>query len=81
MNTKEIHSEHYSGKIETIEFIEDKLTGEQYLGYLLGNITKYLSRYNKNGSKLSDLQKAYTYLGWAIEFKKNEANAIKRNCR
>lgn len=49
------------GGIETIDFIKAKLTAEQFEGYLLGNVIKYLSRYrHKNG--LEDLQKAGWYL-------------------
>ncbi len=49
---------HYgSGKIECIEYIEDFLTREEYVGYLRGNIAKYLHRWRyKNG--LEDLKKA-----------------------
>lgn len=56
------HPEHYTaGGIETIDFIEAKLTHEQFVGYLTGNIIKYMARYqNKNG--LQDLQKANWYL-------------------
>lgn len=55
------HPQHYTqGKYETIEVIES-ITGEHYRGYLVGNIIKYLTRYNlKNG--LEDLEKARWYL-------------------
>ena len=55
------HPQHYTqGKYETIELIES-IAGEHYTGYLIGNIIKYLSRYNmKNG--LEDLEKAKWYL-------------------
>jgi len=36
---------HYgTGKIECIDYIEDFLTEEEYIGYLRGNIAKYLHR-------------------------------------
>lgn len=56
---------HYnSGKYETIEVIKD-ITGELYEGYLLGNVLKYVSRYqHKNG--VEDLKKARVYLDWLI---------------
>ncbi|HEY9819095.1 MAG TPA: DUF3310 domain-containing protein [Candidatus Obscuribacterales bacterium] len=58
---------HYgSGKIEAIEYIEDFLTREEYIGYLRGNIAKYMHRFRyKNG--VEDLQKAQWYLGRLIE--------------
>jgi len=53
---------HYTqGLIETIDFIEDKLTREEFVGYIKGNVLKYISRANhKNGEE--DLQKAEWYL-------------------
>lgn len=56
------HPAHYTvGNIETIEYIEDKLTPEMLEGYFAGNIIKYLSRYrHKNG--VEDLKKARWYL-------------------
>lgn len=58
---------HYDvGGISTIEYIKAKLTSEQYEGFLLGNIHKYVSRYQyKDG--LKDLKKARDYLNWLIE--------------
>ena len=60
------HPQHYGGKIETIDFIEDKL-GAGFVPYCLGNVIKYISRYDKKGKPLEDLEKAAVYLGWAIE--------------
>ncbi len=58
-----LNSEHYSGRIETIDFINDKLTKEQYIGYLKGNILKYLSRCEKKkGSTKEDLLKGFYIL-------------------
>lgn len=61
------HPKHYTtGKIETIEYIEDKLSPEQLEGYFAGNIIKYLSRYkHKNG--VEDLKKARWYLDRLIK--------------
>lgn len=65
------HPRHYAGKIETIDFIEDKL-GDGYVPYCIGNVIKYLSRYDKKGNPVEDLEKAQVYLGWAIEKLKEE---------
>lgn len=53
---------HYGqGSIEAIDYIKDSLTKEEYIGYLRGNIAKYLHRWRyKNG--LEDLKKARWYL-------------------
>jgi len=59
---------HYgTGKIECIEYIKDFLTPEEFIGYLRGNIAKYLHRWRyKNG--LEDLKKAEWYLKYLIKF-------------
>ena len=61
---------HYAGEIETIDYIRDKLTGDQFVGYCIGNVIKYVSRYRKKGKPAQDLEKAAVYLGWAIEAQK-----------
>lgn len=66
------HPAHYCGKIETIDFIRDKLTPEAFRGYCIGNVLKYLSRYDKKEDPKQDLQKAEVYLGWAIEAMETE---------
>jgi hypothetical protein len=52
---------HYgTGVIECIDYIEDFLTKEEYIGYLRGNIAKYLHRWRyKNG--IEDLKKSEWY--------------------
>jgi len=53
---------HYGqGDIECIVYIKDFLTTEEYIGYLRGNIAKYMHRWRyKNGHE--DLMKAQWYL-------------------
>ena len=42
-----INPDHYKiGGIETIDYIEAKLTKEQFRGYLVGNVIKYISALN-----------------------------------
>ena len=62
-----INPDHYKiGGIETIDYIEAKLTKEQFKGYLVGNVIKYISRFeHKNG--LEDLKKADWYLSWLLK--------------
>jgi hypothetical protein len=63
------HPQHYTqGGIETIEYLQAKLTAEQFEGYLVGNILKYVSRYpHKNG--IEDLKKAQWYINKLLEVK------------
>lgn len=65
------HPAHYGqGKIEAIEYIEDSLTKEEFIGYLRGNIAKYNHRWRyKNGKE--DLYKAKWYLNKLIETMEN----------
>lgn len=61
------HPSHYNqGKIEVIEFIEDK-----DLGFHLGNAVKYISRAGKKDPKKleEDLKKAIWYINRHIEIK------------
>jgi hypothetical protein len=69
------HPLHYNtgGSIECIEYIEDFLTYDEYVGYLRGNIAKYLHRWRyKNG--LEDLKKAQWYLNRLVQLVESEAD-------
>lgn len=61
------HPKHYTqGGIECWDAIKAQLTHDEWLGYLRGNIAKYLWRFrDKNG--MEDLQKAKVYLDKLIE--------------
>lgn len=56
------HPSHYNfNKKETIDIIDDFCTDEEFIGFLKGNILKYIHRYShKNG--LEDLNKAKWYI-------------------
>lgn len=57
---------HYgTGSIECIDYIEDFLTTEEFIGYLRGNIAKYLHRWRYK-NKEEDLLKAQWYLNRLI---------------
>jgi hypothetical protein len=58
---------HYGqGNIECIEYIEDFLNQDEFIGYLRGNIAKYMHRFRyKNG--VEDLKKAQWYLNRLIK--------------
>ena len=54
---------HYNqGGVETINSIKS-VTGDEYNGYLAGNVIKYMGRYKHKGHPIKDLQKAL----WHIE--------------
>lgn len=64
-------SYHDGGGIETMAIIKAKLTPEQFKGFLLGNVIKYICRYNfkhrKSQGKTRDIQKAQTYIKLLLE--------------
>jgi hypothetical protein len=64
MNENQVnHPKHYNtGGVETLTFIKAKLTQEEYQGFLLGNIIKYISRCNFKGNKKQDLEKSKFYI-------------------
>ena len=56
------HPAHYTdGGIETIDFLAAKLTKEEFVGYLKGNVLKYGSRLGKKGDIEIDAGKMAWY--------------------
>ena len=65
---------HYTdGGIETIDYIKAKLTREEYIGYLRGNIFKYTSRLGKKGDMEQDAGKLSWYSQELTKFLKGDA--------
>lgn len=65
---------HYTaGGIETIDYLQAKLSPEEYAGYCRGNVLKYVSRAGMKGSPLEDFEKAQVYLGRLIKAKAGSA--------
>lgn len=61
------HPNHYTqGSIETIDYIKDKLTDEEFRGFIKGNILKYISRERLKNSD-EDLRKSNWYLNKLVE--------------
>ena len=61
---------HYtSGGIETIDFMRAKANLREFVGHCKLTAIKYISRAGKKGEdkELEDLEKAYVYIGWAIQ--------------
>jgi hypothetical protein len=57
---------HYQGDIECIDAIKASMSHSQFIGYLKGNIQKYIWRFDrKNG--VEDLKKAQWYLDRLIK--------------
>lgn len=62
------HPDHYTaGGIETIDIIKAKMSKEEFLGFLKGNVIKYITRSGQKGTdETKDLKKAQFYLDLLI---------------
>lgn len=59
---------HYtSGDIECIDAIKASMTREAFLGYLKGNIQKYMWRYEKKINPIEDVKKARWYMNKLVD--------------
>jgi hypothetical protein len=59
---------HYTlNEIQPIEYIKNIMTQDEFVGFLWGNVIKYMSRWKAKG-KVEDLKKANVYLNWMIDF-------------
>ena len=55
--------EHYNKlDVEAIDLIEMSMTRNEFLGYLKGNVLKYIIRYRHTGKAAEDLGKCIWYL-------------------
>jgi hypothetical protein len=73
VESMQIGGSHYlEMRIQPWEVMEAWLTHEEFIGFLNGNIIKYISRYKAKGG-VQDLQKARQYLDKLIKVKENEA--------
>lgn len=62
------HPSHYTeGAVECIDAIESSMSKDEFLGYLKGNIIKYIWRYRLKGREVEDLKKAQWYLNRLVE--------------
>ena len=63
-----VNPDHYKiGGIEAFDYIQAKLTPEEFAGYCRGNALKYLSRAGHKDDAAQDLAKARWYLDRMLE--------------
>jgi hypothetical protein len=68
---------HYTvGGVEVIDVIEAKLTKEEFIGYLKGNIYKYTLRSSFKGNLVEDMGKADVYKNWLLQMIVDEDDEI-----
>jgi hypothetical protein len=66
--TDAVNPDHYKvGGIETIDYLQAKLSPEEFAGYCKGNIIKYLSRSRYKGTEVQDYKKAHWYCARLVE--------------
>ena len=66
MDESVFHPDHYTmGDVECIDGIKAAL-GDNYIGFLIGNVIKYCWRYRFKGG-LEDVKKAQYYVGLAVK--------------
>jgi len=69
------HPPHYKkGGVEVIDVIEAGIGDQGFVGYLLGNIMKYLLRFPHKGKPVEDLKKARWYLDKLISVVSKQQN-------
>ena len=54
-------------------FKQGLMSKEQYKGFLIGNVIKYVVRAGKKDDAIKDLEKAKTYIDFYLELMRNEA--------
>ena len=62
----QIGGQHYQKSIQPWEAMEAWMTEEQFKGYLIGNVVKYIARFQDKGGT-QDLEKCKHYLDKLIE--------------
>jgi hypothetical protein len=61
--TDAINPDHYTfGGIETIDYLEAKLSPEEFAGFCRGNVLKYVSRIGHKDADVIEIGKAIWYL-------------------
>ncbi|MEB4590007.1 DUF3310 domain-containing protein [Candidatus Thiothrix sp. Deng01] len=60
-SSKQVGGTHYTGaSIQPFDVMRESLTREEWLGYLKGNVIKYMMRHHRKGGD-EDLKKAHHY--------------------
>ena len=66
------HPPHYTfGEVECIDAIRSSMTQAAFMGYLKGQVIKYIWRYGSKGNPLEDLKKAQFYLDRLVKEMEN----------
>ncbi len=58
------HDKHYSGKIQPIEVMQSNMGKEEFIGFLKGNIIKYILRMGRKDEPTKETDKVIRYATW-----------------
>lgn len=59
------YDEHYQGlKHQPIAIMQEDMTQEEFIGFLKGNIIKYICRMGHKDSEIKEAAKVKRYAGW-----------------
>lgn len=72
MNSVDKPLHYHRGGIDVIGFSELQFSPEELKGFHRINVLKYVTRYDKKGTPLDDLQKARVYLDKLIEMEESK---------
>lgn len=66
------HDKHYNSDIQPIEFMQANLANKEFIGFLKGNIIKYLARMGYKDAPIKEADKVVRYSQWLAKALKNE---------
>lgn len=67
VNRHDDRDSHYLSAIQPIQYMEANLSKEKFMGFLLGNIMKYASRFGKKDDVREEARKLARYANWLSE--------------
>lgn len=58
------YDEHYQGAVQPIQLMRAQMSKEAFMGFLRGNIIKYVSRLGKKDKDVKEIAKILQYALW-----------------
>lgn len=65
--TTSVATHYMTGKQQPIEIMQDKMTKDQFIGFLIGNVIKYSLRINHKDNDREDAGKCSQYAKWLCD--------------
>lgn len=64
MHFTDFYDDHYEGGIQPIEVMQEQFTKDELVGFLKGNILKYVCRLGKKDNPAKEAAKIIRYAEW-----------------